>query len=427
MRRWGTVGILSILQLVENSESGLINTVFPIIAQGLHLTLGDLGVLTSLGKFIRMIFGPVWAAAGDRFGRKLVLVITALWGAWLIVAGLANNFPQLLIFYGLGTLGTVAGEPISNGLVPDIFKAEERGKVYGTMRSVTSLGSVIVTPLLGQLAAIPNNQGWRYGMFIMGGVGVVGGILTWLFITDPKHEVTDAQFRAASAGAAKQPERPSTSFKLADVPHLIAIPTIALMAVQLLFITSLVLFAFQVVFLVDVRKYSMQQATGIVGLFYLGFMASSFLGGFLGDVFTRWRPTGRITLMQLYCAAFAIMSFITMQVDLPKGLVDTGAWVLFGLVASIGFSGCVLPMVSQVVLPQYRATSFALLFSLIQGLISALLSLGLGAWAQQYGLRPVMLALITVPYAINAFVWFGFYRLYPRDVRRMQEQRAAQS
>jgi MFS family permease len=136
-RRWLTVGVLSVLQLVENSEGGLINSLFPVIRADLGLTLGALGVLTSVGKFARMLLGPVWAMMGDRFGRKLILVVTALWGVWMVAAGFAQSYTQLLLLYGIGVLGTVAGEPISNGLVSDLFKPTERGKVYGTMRSIT--------------------------------------------------------------------------------------------------------------------------------------------------------------------------------------------------------------------------------------------------------------------------------------------------
>ena len=88
--RWLTVGVLSVLQMVENSEGGLINSLFPVIRADLSLNLGALGVLTSVGKFARMIFGPIWAMLADRFGRKLLLVVTALWGIWTMAAGLAH-------------------------------------------------------------------------------------------------------------------------------------------------------------------------------------------------------------------------------------------------------------------------------------------------------------------------------------------------
>jgi hypothetical protein len=80
-----------------------------------------------------------------------------------------------------------------------------------------------------------------------------------------------------------------------------------------------------------------------------------------------------------------------------------------------------------VVLPQYRSTAFALLVSFVQGALAAQLSLALGGLAQEYGLRPVMLGLVTIPYAINAVFWFVFYKVYPRDQERMRQQLAAET
>lgn len=424
-KRWTTVGVLSLLQAVENSEGGLINSLFPVVRADLGLNLGALGVLTSIGKFARMIFGPIWAMLGDRYGRKLILVVTALWGVWTMAAGLAQNYEQLLALYALGVLGTVAGEPISNGLVSDLFAPNERGKVYGSLRSIGGILGIVLTPLIGQLAGVPDNQGWRYGMFIMGGIGVLGGLLTWWLVEDPRKAGGIAKTATADepAPAAGKEE----GFKFAHVPRLLAIPTVALLAVQLVFITSLVLFAFQVVFMTDVRHYTTQEATLVTSVFFLGFTISSFLGGLIGDWFAKRNPrTGRIILMQLYLAAFAVLSFLAMQIDWPSRVFDYGIWLLFGLFGSIGFSGCVLPMVSTVVLPQYRGTAFALLFSFVQGALAAIMSIFLGELAQNFGLRPVMFWMVTVPYAINVVFWFLFYRTYPRDQERLKQQLAAE-
>ncbi len=83
-------------------------------------------------------------------------------------------------------------------------------------------------------------------------------------------------------------------------------------------------------------------------------------------------------------------------------------------------------MVSAVVPPQMSATAFAVLFSLVQGLIAAVLSLVLGDLAQRFGLQNVMFWMVTVPYAVNAVFWFVFYRAYPRDVAAQQARNAAQ-
>src|SRR6476661_3506000 len=59
--------------------------------------------------------------------------------------------------------------------------------------------------------------------------------------------------------------------------------------------------------------------------------------------------------MQIYLAASAVLSFFAMQIDWGSRTIEYGVWLVFGPVGSIGFSGVVLPMVTNVVLPQDRS------------------------------------------------------------------------
>ena len=247
----------------------------------------------------------------------------------------------------------------------------------------------------------------------MGAMSIFSGILILFFVKEPERQTA---LDAADVGR----------FKLSDAAILFKTPTILLLAVNLLFVTSLVLFAFFVTYFVDVRGWTNADAVLLYTTFFAGFGISSFLGGFLGDRFDkRFGPKGRVMLMQLYLAAFAVMSYVALQIDWGQGIALYVVLFLFGLIGSIGFSGCVLPMVSAVVPPQMSATAFAVLFSLVQGLFAALMSLALGYLAQTFGLQNVMLWMVTVPYAINAVFWFVFYRVYPRDVAAQQARQTA--
>jgi hypothetical protein len=83
---------------VDNSEGGLINTFFPLIAVAFGIGEGMLGVMSSISKFARMLFGPFWAMMADRFGRKRILVlVTGVWGLWTVAAGFAPNLTRQLI------------------------------------------------------------------------------------------------------------------------------------------------------------------------------------------------------------------------------------------------------------------------------------------------------------------------------------------
>jgi MFS family permease len=148
-------------------------------------------------------------------------------------------------------------------------------------------------------------------------------------------------------------------------------------------------------------------------------MISSVLGGLLGDLFSRrFGLTGRITLMQLYLVTFAAAVFVATQIDFGSKPAYYVSTFVLGLVFSIGFSGCVLPMVSTVVPKQLAASSFALLFSFIQGALTAGISLIMGQLADVLGLQQTFLYLVVVPYLLNAVFWFVFYKTYPRDVAR---------
>jgi MFS family permease len=214
----------------DNTESGLVNTLFPVIRQALGLGIDALGILTSISRFARMLFGPLWSMVADRFGRKRILfVVTGLWGLWTAAAGFAQDFNQLLILYAIGVIGTVAGEPISNGLLADLFDENERGKAYGAIRSIGTAGGLVLTPLIGQLANFEN--GWRYGMFIMGGISLLSGILILLFVKEPEKRTL------SEAEELKQ-------FRFRDVATLFKTPSFLLLAGMLPLVTSLVLFAF---------------------------------------------------------------------------------------------------------------------------------------------------------------------------------------
>ena len=405
--RWKSLTAMAVAFVSDNTESGLVNTLFPVIRQALSLGIDALGILTSISRFARMLFGPLWSMVADRFGRKRILfVVTGLWGLWTAAAGFAQDFNQLLILYAIGVIGTVAGEPISNGLLADLFEENERGKAYGAIRSIGTAGGLILTPLIGQLANFEN--GWRYGMFMMGGISLLSGILILLFVTEPEKRTL------SEAEELKQ-------FRLRDVATLFKTPSFLLLAGMLPLVTSLVLFAFFVTYFVDVRGWQTAEAAILYTVFMAGFAVSSFFGGFLGDRFDkRFGPNGRVMLMQAYLLTFAVMSYLALQIDWGRGIILYVVLFLFGLIGSIGFSGCVLPMVSAIVPKELSATAFALLFSFIQGLISALLSLALGFLAKTYGLQNVMFWMVTVPYLINAAYWFLFYRFYARDVARQQ-------
>jgi MFS family permease len=411
--RGRAVTALGFSQAVDNSESGLIQTFFPLIRTAFNLDYGALGILTSISKFARMIFGPIWAMAADRYGRKKVMfLVTGVWGIFTVLAGFAPNYPVLVIVYGISTIGTVASEPILNGLLPDLFKKSERGKAYGLVRGIGGGVGVILGPAVGAFGGDPD--GWRYAMWVMGAVSIISGfmILAWV----PKPEQTTVSIaKTADSGA----------FRISDAVKLFRIPTFSLIALMIPLVTSVAVLGFYSTFLVDDRGFSVPEAAVIMAVYNIGVMISSFIGGWLGDFFDRrFGAKGRVMLMQIYLVVFALVIWAVTGLPFDGRIFVYPASLILGLVFSIGFSGCVLPMVSTVVPVQLAATSFAVLFSLIQGGISALFAVFAGTIADAIGLTGTFFWFMTIPYLANAVLWFAFYKTYPKD-RAKQEARTA--
>lgn len=402
--RGGGLVALAFASIVDGFEGGLVNTLFPVIRDALGLQTSALGILTAISRFARMIFGPIWASLADRYGRKKILFIaTGLWGLWTIAAGFAQDPIQLFILYTIGVLGTVASEPIVNGIIVDMYASNERGKAFGLLRTFAMIASVIATPLIGQFANI--EDGWRYGMFTMGGISVLSGVLILLLVNEPK--------KHTPVGAI-DPE--AMKFNLRAAGDLLRTKTILFMAVQVVLTTSLVLFAFLITFFVDERGWTTADAAVLMSVYMLGAVLSGLAGGFLGDWFERrFGPRGRVMMMQGYLVLYAVSTTLMFQIDWGKGFAVYVAIFLTGLVSSIGHPGAVLPIVGSVVSKKVVATAYALIFSFVQGLFAALFSLAFGFLADALGLQLLMFWLISVPYLINAVLWTVMYRIYPKD------------
>lgn len=424
----GTIA-LGVSQSIDNSEGGISKTFFPQIMNAFQLGDGALGLLNALGMYARMIFGPLWAILADRFGRKKILfIVTGLWGLWTVATGFATSWTMLLVLYSIALVGTVASEPILNGLLGSLYKSSERGKAFGLVRATSAALTFVITPLIGLFGGNP--EGWRWAMMAMGALSIISGILILIFVHEPARvSAADREDLKSDAGM----------FKWSDAAKLFKIPTIALMVPMLLFVSSLVIFGFMGTFWARNLGYGVTNGAFLTTVFSVGSTFSALLGGWLADIFQKkFGPKGRIMLFQLYAVAFATITFVAFQLphlfddDIVAGngqVVTNSPSIayyvvvgLMGLIFSIGFSGCVLPMISSVAPKQLSATAFAVLFSLIQGFITAGLMLIMGSVSQAIGMQPTLLWMGSLPYLINAFYWFVFYKVYPKDVSLQRER-----
>lgn len=104
-------------------------------------------VIASFSLF-QFLFGPILGRLSDKYGRKLVLIISTLLNA--VSYSLVFFFPQLAVLFFARILAGIASSNLSvaQAYIADSSAAHERTKALGMMGAIFGLG-FIVGPLLG--------------------------------------------------------------------------------------------------------------------------------------------------------------------------------------------------------------------------------------------------------------------------------------
>ncbi len=173
---------------VALSVSGMLIAVFlaaldqTIVATALPTIVTDLG---GLNRFAWVVTSymlasttsiPIMGKLSDIYGRKYLLiggVTVFILGS--VLAGLAQDMLQLIIFRGIQGLG--AGSILANSyaVVGDVFSPAQRGKWMWVVGVVFAL-AIIIGPLSG--GYLTDNYGWRWIFFINVPVGIIALAVT---------------------------------------------------------------------------------------------------------------------------------------------------------------------------------------------------------------------------------------------------------
>ncbi len=182
------VGILSLSNYITVLVNTILFPVFPAMARDLNINLTDLAILVGIVSFPAAIINLFGGILSDRFGRKLVMVVSLfLYGLGGLLAGLAIIFvanPYSLILVGRFLQGVGSATPmfLSVALVGDIFQSIERSKAVGFLETANGLGKVS-SPVIGGAIGLVS---WRAIFFVYPLVAIPVAVATWIYINEPK-------------------------------------------------------------------------------------------------------------------------------------------------------------------------------------------------------------------------------------------------
>ena len=196
---WGCFGGWA----VDAMDAQLFSFVLPVLITTWGLSTAKAGYLATATLLAAAIGGWACGLLADRFGRARVMQFTILWFAvFTLLAGLVQNFDELIIvrvLQGLGFGGEWAAGAV---LMGEIIRPSHRGKAVGSVQSGFGIGWSAASLLAGVvLAHVPSEYGWRVLLMI----GVLPGLLVLFLRRTLEEPELFKQTRAAVAAEGKGP------------------------------------------------------------------------------------------------------------------------------------------------------------------------------------------------------------------------------
>lgn len=198
--------VLTALNLLNYVDRNVLFAVQPLVQDEFHLTNRQVGYLTSAFLGFYMIAAPFVGPLADRYSRKLIIVLGALfWSGLTLLTAVTHNYTELLVRHTLVGVGEATFVTIAPTFVADLFAESKRGRILGVFYLAIPVGSAAGYLLGGYLAP---HHGWRFPFYIAAAPGFVLALLV-LFLKEPERgqfdSLTETPERGTVLGLVRNP------------------------------------------------------------------------------------------------------------------------------------------------------------------------------------------------------------------------------
>ena len=260
--------VLTALNLLNYADRNVLFAVQPLVQDDFHLTNAQIGYLTSAFLGFYMLAAPFVGPLADRYSRKPIIVLGALfWSGLTLLTAVTHTYTELLIRHTLVGVGEATFVTIAPTFVADLFAEKKRGRILGVFYLAIPVGSAAGYLLGGYLAP---HYGWRFPFYIAAAPGFLLALAV-LFLKEPERgqfdSVKETPERETILGLARNPAFLTSTLGMAAM-------TFSLGGIQV-WIPK---------FLFSERGYTLESANLAFGIvIVVDGIVASLAGGWLGD------------------------------------------------------------------------------------------------------------------------------------------------
>ncbi|QQC66070.1 MFS transporter [Paraburkholderia ginsengisoli] len=183
--RYQILGLLAVGTMINYLDRTVLGIAAPQLTKELGINAAMMGLLFSVFSWSYVAAQIPGGLFLDRFGSKLTYFLSmTFWSLCTLAQGLVHGIGGLFAFrLGLG-VSEAPCFPTNSRVVATWFPQSERAMATGTYTVGEYIGLAFFSPFLFMLMGA---FGWRSLFYVVGGVGIVFGLIWWMFYREP-HE-----------------------------------------------------------------------------------------------------------------------------------------------------------------------------------------------------------------------------------------------
>ncbi len=192
----------------------------PSMEEALHLSHTETGLLITISGAIRMGSSLASGTLAPRYGSRTITAAgTLAVGVSMVFLGFARNYGMAIgagVLMGAG--GGAALTPVM-GLLSAWFLRRDRGLAAGLAASGGSIAFIIAGVFVPILTGSNWEDGWRHSWQLFGGMVLVAGVVSALFVRERPAEQLEAERPAGPPGSSRAPDRTRSAWPVEAFKH----------------------------------------------------------------------------------------------------------------------------------------------------------------------------------------------------------------
>ena len=169
--RWVVLFIVVMVTFMATLDSSIVNVALPVMAKSLNVTSAGIQLVVTSYLIIISATILVFGRLGDMLGKSKVFKFgIALFTLGSLFCGITSSLPFLILARVIQAIGAAGAMANSQGIITEVFPANERGKALGITGTFVALGSLVGPALGGFIVGATN---WKYIFLINVPIGLI--------------------------------------------------------------------------------------------------------------------------------------------------------------------------------------------------------------------------------------------------------------